>query len=156
MRPERVIDGGGPISGPPPSTIPDGEIGALPRWKRVLELSAIGFLAVALALLVVVLYGTVNNRWYQVIAVQGESMEPTIDQGDLILFTRPDDPEAGDIGIFQVNGKIVTHRIVDIADDGSYITQGDANLTADDWSDAQVQLVGIYRARIPWLGRLWD
>jgi signal peptidase I len=146
-------DRGGPLAGPPRSRAS----GAGKRgWKRrVVDYLVVAVLAFMLVLLAVILYGATNNRWYKVIGVQGASMSPTINRGDLILMTRPEDPQIGDIGVFQVDGKIVTHRIVDITPDGEYITQGDANATPDDWSEAQVRLVGVYRARIPWVGRFW-
>jgi signal peptidase I len=114
----------------------------------VLTLTALLLGGVALA------YGATDNRWYKVIAIQGESMEPTIAEGDLIVITRPERVEVGDIGVFQVDGQVVTHRIVGIDPGGELVTQGDANPTADDWGNAEVRLVGVYRLRVPWLGRV--
>lgn len=152
--PERTGIRGGPLAGPPPSDAPEAPKHRL-WWRQALDYLTVGGLVFILLLLALVFYGTTNNRWYKVIGVQGESMSPTIKRGDLILITRPVDPGVGDIGVFQVDGKIVTHRIVDITPQGEFVTQGDANATPDDWSGAQVRLVGIYRARIPWIGRFW-
>jgi signal peptidase I len=111
-------------------------------------------LMVGLLLSMLVVYGMMENRWYKVVGVVGDSMSPTIEMGDLILITRPEVVEVGDIGVFQVDQRAVTHRIIGITADGGYLTQGDANPIPDDWEGAEVDLVGIYRFRIPWLGRL--
>jgi signal peptidase len=111
-------------------------------------------LMVGLLLSMVVVYGMMDNRWYKVVGVVGDSMSPTIEMGDLIFLTRPEVVEVGDIGVFQVDQRAVTHRIIGISADGGYLTQGDANPTPDDWEGADVDLVGIYRFRVPWLGRL--
>ena len=154
MLPERTRHRGGPDTGPPHFDAP--ELTGGRSWlRRVLDYAVVGALVFVLALLVVVFYGTTNNRWYMVLGVQGQSMAPTINRGDLILVTRPEDPEVGDIGVFQVDGKVVTHRIMDITPEGDFLTQGDANDTPDDWSEAQVRLVGIFRGKIPWIGRFW-
>jgi hypothetical protein len=53
-----------------------------------------------------------------------------------------------------VNGSLVTHRLVGFGDYGTLITQGDANAVVDDWTGASITVVGVYRARIPYLGYL--
>lgn len=82
-------------------------------------------------------------------------MAPTIETGDLTFISRPDQIEVGDIAVFRVNGSIVTHRIVDIEDDGSYVTQGDANPSPDRWDPGSVEVIGVYLFRIPLLGNLF-
>jgi signal peptidase I len=102
-----------------------------------------------------VLYGMIDNRWYHVVAVEGGSMAPTIQPGDLIVITRPPARiEAGMILTLEVDGAVVTHRVVEVHDDGTYVTQGDANTTRDDFRANRVRVVGEYRFRIPWIGRL--
>jgi signal peptidase len=120
--------------------------------RRLLMLVIVLVLGTAIA----VAYGTVDNRWYKVVAVEGSSMEPTIDAGDIIFIGRPTSPEVGDIGVFQVNGKVVTHRIVDFGPDGSFVTRGDANPANDRWEGAEVDLIGVYMFRIPWVGNLFS
>jgi signal peptidase I len=109
-------------------------------------------LLVLLAVTLVTGYGTVDNRWYKVVAVKGGSMAPTIEPGDLVFIGRADHLEIGDIGVFQVNGKVVTHRVVGINADGTYMTQGDANPTPDRWEGADINVVGRYLFRIPMIG----
>ncbi|MGA7096511.1 MAG: signal peptidase I [Acidimicrobiia bacterium] len=113
-------------------------------------------LLVALALTLVIGYGMLDNRWYRVVAVDGGSMAPTIEMGDLIFIGRADQLDIDDVGVFQVDGKVVTHRVVGISPDGSYVTKGDANPTPDRWSGASVEVVGKYLFRIPLIGSLFS
>jgi signal peptidase I len=113
-------------------------------------------LVASLVLAAVIAYGTVDNRWYKVVAVQGGSMSPTIEQGDLVFFMRPDSIEVGDIVILEVAGSIVTHRVVDIDSNGGYVTQGDANPTPDRWQPGEIRIVGDYLFRIPLIGKLFS
>ena len=100
-------------------------------------------------------YGLANNRWYRIVAVQGASMNPTLRSGDAIVLTRPPAQlEAGMIVTLEVDGNVVTHRVVEVHDDGGFRTKGDANSVLDDWGGLDVEVVGIQRARVPFLGRL--
>lgn len=121
---------------------------------------------IALCLLAVfllfLLFGLLSNKWYQVLPVSGGSMSPTIKKGDLILITRPREPlEPGTIVTFQVEDKLVTHRLVEITPEGYLITQGDANKAADTWVSKDgipqhlISVGGIYQGRIRWLGYLF-
>jgi len=108
-----------------------------------------------IALLLAIGYGTIDNRWYKVVSIQGESMAPAMEAGDLAFFIRPDHVEVGDIAVFQVNGAIVTHRIIDIDSDGNYVTRGDANPSPDRWDPEDVEVVGVYLFHVPLLGHLF-
>jgi len=118
-----------------------------------------GVAAFALGLLIFVGYGCLNNRWYRVVVIYSDSMSPALRAGDAIIITpAPAKLQPGMIVTFEVAGDLVTHRIVDISDDGCIVTKGDANEQVDHWTDARgrrIQLrgvAGIYRARIPYLG----
>jgi len=65
-----------------------------------------------------------------IVAVVSDSMEPILHRGDLLLSTRIDEPQAGDIVIYQGQRFTVVHRIVELTENG-YITKGDNNLIAD-------------------------
>lgn len=81
------------------------------------------------------------------------SMEPAIIPGDMIIFQEREEYESGDIVIYKANSYI-THRIVEVTEDG-YITQGDANNTADD-EIVVTQVVGKVIFRIPGIGYLTE
>jgi len=59
-------------------------------------------------------------------AVYGGSMHPSIKVGDLAIVKHSDLIAEGDIITFNIEGKIVTHRVVDILPEG-FVTKGDAN-----------------------------
>jgi hypothetical protein len=52
----------------------------------------------------------------------------------------------------EVDGAVVTHRVVEVRPDGSFVTKGDANTARDDFTANTVRVVGEYRLRIPVLG----
>ena len=80
------------------------------------------------------------------------SMEPSISVGDLLIVSKQESYEVGDVIVFQ-DGKIaVTHRIVSISEN-EVITRGDANNTDDDpitLDDIKGEVVCV----IPLVGRL--
>lgn len=89
------------------------------------------------------------------------SMEPVIHTGDLIFIheTEPSVLQEGDVICYLSSGKAVTHRIMDITagEDGlpRYVTQGDANNTADRLAVSTGQIEGIWKGgRIGGLGNL--
>lgn len=69
------------------------------------------------------------------LAVASGSMEPTLPTGSRIIIHQQDDYRPGDIITFTRDGELVTHRLIEIREDGEMITKGDANLTADVWSE---------------------
>jgi signal peptidase len=67
---------------------------------------------------------------YQIYRVQTGSMTPTLSIGSIIVAKKPQNPEAlnnGDIVTFTSNGRIITHRIIEIVNNGNikYRTKGD-------------------------------
>lgn len=102
-----------------------------------------------------IFYGSLPNRWYHNLYIRSGSMVPTIRPGDMIVITPPPAVlKPGMILTLSVDGSLVTHRLVGFGEYGELITRGDANTTKDDWGKAQVTIVGVYRARLPYLGHL--
>ena len=54
----------------------------------------------------------------------------------------------------RVDGRLVTHRLLGISSNGLLITKGDANNTLDNWNQSNLEIGGIVRGRIPYLGYL--
>ncbi len=126
-----------------------------PTLRRVLRIASDGFLVAVLVFAVFLGYGLVNNRWYHILAVTGGSMSPTIQAGDLIVITRPPQQvEPGMILTLEVDRSLVTHRVVQVNPDGSFVTQGDANDVRDEFSGNKIRVVGQYQFRIPLIGGL--
>ena len=89
-----------------------------------------------------------------VLLVVTGSMEPSISEGDYILIEKCDTDKLkeGDIITFtsheeDIDGRLVTHRIIGINADGSFETKGDANPVADSESVSPSQVEGRYTGR---------
>ena len=110
-------------------------------------------LIILVVFLVFLAYGSLNNRWYKVVVVEGNSMSPSLWFGDLVVLTPPTQhiPE-GKIITMQVDGGLVTHRLIETYDGGFPQTKGDANNVIDNFQGCNVSIVGIVRFRIPWIG----
>ncbi len=82
------------------------------------------------------------------------SMEPTIHVNDMIIVKSQDVYNEGDIVTYipENNGTPVTHRIIEKRDN-IFITQGDANNTADPGIKAE-QVVGRVVLTIPFVGSI--
>ena len=53
---------------------------------------------------------------------------------------------------FTHHGEVITHRFKSVNADGSVVTQGDANTTADPWVVQPREIIGGVVASVPWLG----
>ena len=94
------------------------------------------------------------------------SMEPTILTGDYIVINKHSAKrlEVGDIITFytedqEIAGSIVTHRIVAIAENGNYITRGDANPIDDQYEVPASRIIGKYERKarfLRWIGSFAD
>lgn len=98
---------------------------------------------------------------YSFYYVLTESMEPEIMAGELILCesTDPDELQVGDIITYmgekgELKGKVITHKIVEINDDG-FITQGVANNVPDPEIN-ESQILARYVTTIPLAGKIFS
>lgn len=78
---------------------------------------------------------------YSFINILSGSMEPTISAGDLVICKEQDSYNVNDPVLFEDQGFLVLHRIVDIDEDGDFITKGDANNVND---KAEIQPENVY------------
>ena len=86
--------------------------------------------------------------------VMSGSMEPDIKTGSLCFISCDDkDVDVGDVIAYKSGDMIVTHRIIDVTNDG-YITKGDNNDTADLAPVPQNAVMGKAVFSIPRLGYL--
>ena len=101
----------------------------------------------------------------RLMSIQTPSMKDTINDGDLIVATEvdPEDLRVRDIITYWtvINGERVlnTHRIVNIYDGDGFLffeTKGDANTSADPLTVHEKEIVGLYRFRIPGVGKVFD
>jgi signal peptidase len=87
-------------------------------------------------------------------AVMSGSMAPAIQPGDLVAFMPYRGPvlAPGTIVSFEDParpGTVTTHRIVEVRDDSSYVTKGDANPTADSTPVTPEMIRGVARMVYP-------
>lgn len=67
--------------------------------------------------------------------VSGRSMEPTFQDGDLVIARVEETYTVGDVIVFPVEPRqVVIHRIIDGNAQQGWITQGDGNETVDSWT----------------------
>ena len=106
--------------------------------------------------------GVANVFGKSILRVVSGSMEPSIYAGDYILVEKVscDELKEGDIITFYSEDKSIygmpnTHRIIAVNEDGSFITKGDANSTADETAVTPDRIIGKYTGKlrfIRWLG----
>jgi signal peptidase len=88
---------------------------------------------------------------YDLRLVRSESMEPTVNMGDVIITGPVKAIAEGQIVTFDLNGELVTHRIASI--DGNAVkTKGDNVDNVDPWTITTADVVGNYLFRIPYVG----
>lgn len=86
------------------------------------------------------------------VMVTGVSMEPTIHDGDFVLTRTQGRYEIGDIVAFDVDGRIVIHRIIGGSGEAGFVMQGDNNPAPDDWQPTNAEILGERWIHIPGLG----
>lgn len=92
---------------------------------------------------------------YSAYIITTDSMEPTINSGDVIVIKKIKSKslKKDDIITFSSNSQIITHRIVDKEDEG-YITKGDNNNSNDLYEVKDNQILGVMIFRIHFLGKV--
>ena len=126
-----------------------------PLWRRGLSL----LFSLVVITLVVFLWPARLGGATHLIIVSGESMEPTYDSGDLVVARNGGEHELGEAVVFAVpegtgRGMLVIHRILEMHDDGTFITQGDNRDTPDEWLLTADDVVGEPVLHIPEAGRI--
>ncbi len=92
------------------------------------------------------------------IIVRGDSMLPTYQTGDLIVFRAASDYQVGDTIAYRVPagelgaGRVIMHRIVGGDGDSGFIVQGDNNPVPDPWHPLRSDVEGSVWLVGPQLG----
>lgn len=96
------------------------------RFRRVLRSTVYALIVVAAA---AVLIATI---WMPVLRIYGTSMNPTLQEGDVVVAIKGSDYEAGDLVAFYLGNKILVKRCiayagqwVDIDEDGNVYVDGE-------------------------------
>ncbi|MGH2757224.1 MAG: signal peptidase I [Actinomycetota bacterium] len=80
--------------------------------------------------------------------VEGESMEPTLHDGDFIVTKHQESYKNGDIVVFETTNGAVVHRIRGGSGKEGFVTQGDNNEWTDPWQPRQSDVVGTAMFRV--------
>lgn len=85
-----------------------------------------------------------------IVVVSGTSMEPTYDDGD-VLLVREGRAEVGDVIAFHVPGREgqIVHRVIERRADGTLLVQGDNRDTPDLPVPRDADVVGIALVHLP-------
>ena len=90
----------------------------------------------------------------QSFVVLSGSMQPTITVGGIVYTQMQASYQKGDIVAFKSGDVNVTHRIVDVENDGSFVTRGDANNASDSKTVAVNDILGKELVFLSYIGRL--
>ena len=111
---------------------------ALRIYKVIQNVLLIGVLAVVTGLLSLIVILDMDPY----VVVSG-SMEPALPVGSVcIVDCQQRSPDKGDIISYKAGEGIVTHRVIEVTEDG-YVTKGDANDTKDPGIVKEKQIFGI-------------
>lgn len=78
---------------------------------------------------------------FQISLLVGESMEPTIEDGSVIVYTQYSEIEKNDIIVFERENELIGHRVIDTEGEG-FITKGDNNDKIDEGIVTQNNIQG--------------
>jgi len=90
----------------------------------------------------------------QSFVVLSGSMQPTIPVGGIVYTQMQASYQKGDIVAFKSGDVNVTHRIVDVENDGSFVTRGDANNASDSKTVAVNDILGKELVFLPYVGNM--
>ena len=84
---------------------------------------------------------------YGFLVVVTGSMEPEIEEEELIIIKEFDNYDVGDIVTYETDGYLITHRIIQVTED-EIITKGDSN-NEEDLKISENQIVGkvVYHSK---------
>ncbi|MGA2665219.1 MAG: signal peptidase I [Nitrososphaerales archaeon] len=133
------------------------------RTRRILLV-----LGAALLLTLLALPFIAGTSTYPIAIVQGNSMYPKLQNGELVFFTAPRGPiQNGTVIVFVQGGTgvgsldsllkpVVIHRVVSVGQEPSgvadYQTKGDNNLAADPFVTDASSVLGVPAVTIPYVG----
>jgi len=126
---------------------------SIARMRCLLGIFSLAILLSAFAFTGVIGVPMLLFGWHARTAASG-SMAPTLSQGDIVMTSAAPHGRLapGTIITFRRNGATVTHRIVRVNADGSYVTRGDANPVADSTPVQPSSVVGVARVVVPYVG----
>ena len=99
---------------------------------------------------------------YKFLIIATESMTGSIDKGDGVIYEEYTGQhiEEEDVIVFLLDDLVTVHRVVEVTHingENRYYTKGDANDTLDRGFATDAEVLGVVKAKIPYLGypTLW-
>lgn len=135
-------------------------------WSKVSEIIVTVLLILTAAFTAYVMINTARGNVVSifgryVLNVVTGSMEPTIATGEYIIVakTDPSSLQVNDIIAFysdsdETKDLLITHRIVEIKEDGSFVTKGDANNIEDEVTAKPDRVLGKYVRKARFFGMI--
>ena len=142
--------------------------GAISETVRVIRTNPVARVVVLIVVLFGITLGSVGalrivlHTDSPLMVVSSGSMIPTLNVGDIIVVrgTDPSTVTVGTIIIFHSPydySTPIVHRVIAVDDQGGqefFQTKGDNNAVADGWRVPTANLIGVYVAKIPYVGLL--
>jgi len=115
------------------------------------------FYFTVLSISLIILIISISLQWYSIGSITGNSMSPTLNDGDLIIIKLfPREIKPGMIVAYDVDedfaqgGTLTIHRVIKI-EGSKIITKGDSDVV-DKWDVFLSDIKGIYIFKIPFTG----
>src|SRR3989344_49666 len=110
-------------------------------------------------LLPAVVFTLITSKTNAILGIQSfvvlsGSMQPAIPVGGIVYTQKQASYQKGDIVAFKSGDVNVTHRIVDVENDGSFVTRGDANNASDSKTVAVNDILGKELVFLPYVGNM--
>lgn len=128
------------------------------RPKQIMKIVKIvfqlGIFTVLLGAAFLLITSKTNKVWgLQSFVVLTGSMQPTISEGSVIFTQKQPTYTKGDIIAFKQGNITVTHRVIEVNKDRSFITKGDANNSLDSKPVVNSDVLGKEVLSVPSLGK---
>jgi len=92
------------------------------------------------------------------VIVSGDSMQPTLDSGDLVVAFEEDSYSVGDVVVYKVPGAEsgagtnIVHRIVGGSPQTGFVVKGDSREGPDHWEPTAEEILGKMTVSVPLVG----
>ncbi|MCU0278209.1 MAG: signal peptidase I [Candidatus Nanopelagicales bacterium] len=119
-------------------------------WRWTTGLLCVAFMVGA----IIVAWPQSLGGQFRMVVVSGTSMEPGYHTGDMLLAIKSRNYEPGDVIVYspQIDGVTVgrvVHRVIEVQDNGTYLTQGDNKDYRDPWSIPKTWVEGRVITLVP-------
>ena len=126
------------------------------KTETITNIFSYGFyLAVAFIVLLLLSSALPIPGGVKTFVVQSGSMEPSIKTGGIVVVKPADSYAVGDVITFGPRSKTkppTTHRIIEVKEDGNFVTKGDANDDEDMRTVSRYEVIGKVLFSVPYVG----